>query len=47
MRHFALEAPGGLAAGFLAQSPTGEGCTATFDDVRFAAQTLADLRNGS
>jgi uncharacterized protein len=47
VRHFALEAPGPLAAGFLAQSPTGEGCTATFDDVRFTAQTLADLRDGS
>jgi uncharacterized protein len=47
VRHFALDAPDGLAAGFLAQSPTGEGCTATFDDVRFAARTLADLRDGS
>jgi uncharacterized protein len=47
VRHFALEAPGPLAAGFLAQSPTGDGCTATFDDVRFAARTLADLRDGS
>jgi uncharacterized protein len=47
VRHFALDAPAGLAAGFLAQSPTGEGCTATFDDVRFAARTLADLRDGS
>ncbi|MEN3281065.1 MAG: uncharacterized protein V7607_2205 [Solirubrobacteraceae bacterium] len=46
VRHFALDAPDGLAAGFLAQSPTGEGCTATFDDVRFAAQTLGDLRDG-
>ena len=27
VRHFALDAPDGLAAGFLAQSPTGEGCT--------------------
>jgi uncharacterized protein len=47
VRHFALEAPGPLAAGFLAQSPTGDGCTATFDDVRFAARTLRDLRDGS
>jgi regulation of enolase protein 1 (concanavalin A-like superfamily) len=46
VRHFALDAPDGLAAGFLAQSPTGEGCTAMFDDVRFAAQTLGDLRGG-
>jgi uncharacterized protein len=47
VRHFALDAPNGLAAGFLAQSPTGEGCAATFDDVRFAKRTLADLRDGS
>ena len=47
MRHFALDAPDGLAAGFLAQSPTGESCTATFDDVRFAAEPLAELRDGS
>jgi regulation of enolase protein 1 (concanavalin A-like superfamily) len=46
VRHFALDAPDGLAAGFLAQSPTGDGCTATFDDVRFAARTLGDLRDG-
>jgi uncharacterized protein len=47
VRHFALDAPDGLAAGFLAQSPTGDGCTATFDDVRYEARTLADLRDGS
>jgi uncharacterized protein len=47
VRHFALDAPGPLAAGFLAQSPTGEGCTATFDEISFAARTLADLRDGS
>jgi regulation of enolase protein 1 (concanavalin A-like superfamily) len=47
VRHFALDAPDGLAAGFLAQSPTGEGCTATFDDVRFVAQPLGELRDGS
>jgi regulation of enolase protein 1 (concanavalin A-like superfamily) len=47
VRHFALDAPDGLAAGFLAQSPTGDGCTATFDDVRFVAEPLAELRDGS
>jgi uncharacterized protein len=47
VRHFALETPEGLTAGLLAQSPTGEGCTATFDDVRFETRTLADLRDGS
>jgi regulation of enolase protein 1 (concanavalin A-like superfamily) len=47
VRHFAFEAPDGLTAGFSAQSPTGDGCTATFDDVRFVARTLAELRDGS
>jgi uncharacterized protein len=33
--------------GFEAQSPTGDGCTVTFDDVRFSQQRLGDLRDGS
>src|SRR5919197_729407 len=35
VRHFPFEAPDRVAAGFLAQSPTGEGCTATFDEIGF------------
>lgn len=45
VRHFAL--PGEPVVGFVVQSPTGEGCTATFADVRFAAERLADLRGGA
>jgi regulation of enolase protein 1 (concanavalin A-like superfamily) len=33
--------------GFEAQSPTGRGCVATFDRIRFVADRLADLRDGS
>jgi len=33
--------------GFEAQSPTGEGCTVTFDEIRFAERRIADLRDGS
>ena len=33
--------------GFEAQSPTGDGCTVTFTDIRFTADRLADLRDGS
>jgi regulation of enolase protein 1 (concanavalin A-like superfamily) len=33
--------------GFEAQSPTGDGCTVTFDDIRFSRQRLEDLRDGS
>jgi regulation of enolase protein 1 (concanavalin A-like superfamily) len=47
VRHFALAAPDGLTAGFSAQSPTGQGCAVTFDGLDLAAQTLADLRDGS
>jgi regulation of enolase protein 1 (concanavalin A-like superfamily) len=44
-RHFALD--GELEAGFVAQSPTGEGCAVRFTDVRFEQRTLGDLRDGS
>ena len=33
--------------GFEAQSPTGDGCTVTFDNIRFSQQRLADLRDGT
>lgn len=33
--------------GFEVQSPTGEGCTVTFDDIRFTRDRLGDLRDGS
>jgi regulation of enolase protein 1 (concanavalin A-like superfamily) len=46
VRQFALPAPGGLRAGFLAQSPTGEGATATFEEIGYAPERLADLRSG-
>ena len=47
VRHFAFAAADGLYAGFLAQSPTGEGCAANFDGLDFVAEPLADLRDGS
>jgi regulation of enolase protein 1 (concanavalin A-like superfamily) len=47
VRHFAFPADDGLTAGFLAQSPTGEGCKATFDGMLLVADALADLRDGS
>jgi len=45
IRHFALR--GEPALGFEAQSPTGEGCVASFDDIRLVPERLADLRDGS
>ncbi len=45
VRHFALEdAP--IKAGFLAQSPTGEGCKVVFSEIEFAYKTLKDIRSG-
>ena len=48
IRVFALgdEAPGGRI-GFEGQSPTGDGCGATFDQIKFVPERLADLRDGS
>ena len=46
VRHFPLAATSGLRAGFLAQSPTGEGATARFEAVAFTQERLADLRSG-
>jgi regulation of enolase protein 1 (concanavalin A-like superfamily) len=37
----------GHRIGFEAQSPTGDGCTVTFDRISFTAQRLAELRDGS
>ena len=50
VRYFALgEHESGLTArvGFLAQSPTGEGCRAVFDEIGFSPGAPADLRDGS
>jgi regulation of enolase protein 1 (concanavalin A-like superfamily) len=33
--------------GFEGQSPTGDGCSVTFDEIRFVPERLADLRDGS
>ena len=35
VRHFPLQATDGLRAGFLVQSPTGDGATARFDEIDF------------
>ncbi|AQU65058.1 DUF1349 domain-containing protein [Streptomyces niveus] len=48
IRYFALEDPDRRALiGFEAQSPTGEGCAVTFDEVRFTQNRLTDIRDGS
>ena len=46
VRHFALDVQPEPSVGFLAQSPTGEGCAVTFEAISFQATRLADLRSG-
>jgi regulation of enolase protein 1 (concanavalin A-like superfamily) len=46
IRHFTLDTDAPIAAGFEAQSPIGEGCTATFDAIAYTPARLADLRSG-
>ncbi len=45
VRHFGLPAEE-VAVGFEAQSPVGEGCSATFTDIRFESRRLGDIRSG-
>ena len=48
VRYFALDRAGEGSqpqVGFSAQSPTGRGCTATFDDICWSATPLADIRS--
>ncbi len=47
LRYFTLGEASGARVGFLAQSPTGVGCTAIFDSVTFKTGAPADLRDGS
>jgi uncharacterized protein len=50
LRYFSLgerEAGREAKIGFLAQSPTGEGCTAVFEHIAFHPGAPVDLRDGS
>jgi uncharacterized protein len=48
IRHFSLDlaADDVVRIGFLAQSPTGEGCRASFSQLRYLPEALDDLRGG-
>jgi regulation of enolase protein 1 (concanavalin A-like superfamily) len=46
IRHFTLDSHASVAAGFEAQSPLGEGCTARFTEIVYAPGRLGDLRSG-
>ncbi len=45
VRYFALE-NALLKAGFLAQSPTGDGCKVKFSEIKLEYKTLKDIRSG-
>ena len=47
LRYFALEEAGLARVGFLAQSPAGPGCAATFDRITFRSGAPENLRDGS
>lgn len=47
VRHFSLGEDVAASVGFEAQAPTGDGCTAVFDEIAFAARRLDDLRDGT
>ena len=46
VRYFGLGSAADVEVGFLAQSPTGAGCTATFEKIQFSPERLADVRSG-
>jgi uncharacterized protein len=46
IRHFELGSEP-ARIGFESQSPKGTGCTAVFEEIRFATTRLADLRDGT
>jgi regulation of enolase protein 1 (concanavalin A-like superfamily) len=46
IRYFRLEDGTDAQLGFLAQSPTGNGCTVSFTNIRFEEHLLADIRSG-
>jgi|WetSurMetagenome_2_1015567.scaffolds.fasta_scaffold18182_4 uncharacterized protein len=46
VRHFALGDSGQMRIGFSTQSPTGQGCKASFSEIRYTPRTLSELRNG-
>ena len=47
IRHFALDADTEPSVGFAVQSPTGEGCAVTFEQIAYEAVRLGDLRSGA
>ncbi|GAA4264835.1 DUF1349 domain-containing protein [Frondihabitans peucedani] len=47
VRLFRLSSPGPFRVGFLSQAPTGDACTAAFDEIAYTTTVPSDLRDGS
>ena len=47
IRYFTFPGAGDASAGFLVQSPTGEGLHGRFDEIEWTAGPLGELRNGT
>ncbi|MFV2064280.1 MAG: DUF1349 domain-containing protein [Chloroflexota bacterium] len=47
VRYFSLGVDQGIDVGFLAQSPTGNGCTADFQVIEFVPDKLMHIRSGA
>lgn len=46
VRHFTLDKPDRIHAGFSAQSPRGESCSAAFSSITYSHTPPADIRSG-
>jgi regulation of enolase protein 1 (concanavalin A-like superfamily) len=46
IRYFGLGTAEPVEVGFLSQSPTGNGCVATFRDISYVGKRLTDVRSG-
>lgn len=46
IRHLQFDAKPGFRVGFLAQSPTGDACTAKFADIKYASRKIKDPYTG-
>jgi uncharacterized protein len=47
VRYFTFDSAGRAAAGFLVQSPTGDGLRGRFDEIEWADEPVRELRDGS
>jgi len=46
VRYFTFDLTDDVAIGFSTQSPTGDACSATFDEIHYEARKIQDIRSG-